>query len=217
MWFLDSIKSHNHRPGLLHLYNKIFTLKIAKVVYEAETTGLYYSIDGDFSPRSSNFETSQTLKIGVNGLNEKLNVLLNEILVQINNFELTEAEFDQAKKEQLEDYNNNFIKPKRLAVDICSKLTVEGYESLFETIEWVKQLTYSQFKELIKSIWSETYVQAHVQGNFTNDEAKDMFNNVVQKLKCSGTRALMKADKVKQVKEPVCLKFENFNKTDGNR
>ena len=150
-------------------------------------------------------------------MNEKLNVLLNEILVQINNFELTEAEFDQAKKEQLEDYNNNFIKPKRLAVDICSKLTVEGYESLFETIEWVKQLTYSQFKELIKSIWSETYVQAHVQGNFTNDEAKDMFNNVMQKLKCSGTRALMKADKVKQVKEPVCLKFENFNKTDGNR
>ena len=150
-------------------------------------------------------------------MNEKLNVLLNEILVQINNFELTEAEFDQAKKEQLEDYNNNFIKPKRLAVDICSKLTVEGYESLFETIEWVKQLTYSQFKELIKSIWSETYVQAHVQGNFTNDEAKDMFNNVVQKLKCTGTRALMKADKIKQVKEPVCLKFENFNKTDGNR
>ena len=150
-------------------------------------------------------------------MNEKLNVLLNEILVQINDFELTEVEFDQAKKEQLEDYNNNFIKPKRLAVDICSKLAVEGYESLFETIEWVKQLGFSQFKELIKSLWSETYVQAHVQGNFTNDEAKAMFNNVVQKLKCSGTRALMTIDKIKQVKEPVCLKFENFNKTDGNR
>ena len=34
---------------------------------------------------------------------------------------VTEEEFNNAKKDQLEDYKNSFIKPKRLAVDICSQ------------------------------------------------------------------------------------------------
>ena len=78
---------HENPSGLLHIYNKLFTLKLAKFVYEAEVTGLYYTIDGDFRPGSSNFETWQNLRISVQGLNEKLNVLLNEILDQINSFQ----------------------------------------------------------------------------------------------------------------------------------
>jgi len=202
--------------GLLHIYNKILTLKIAKVVYEAETTGLYYSISGDFSPRGNNFETGQSLRISVTGLNEKLSVLLNEILDEINSFDLTEAEFDSAKKEQIEDYNNTFIKPKRLAVDVCSQLTVEPYESMFETITWMKALDFETFNQLRKTIWSDTFVQGHIEGNFTQAEARAMFDLVMVKLACSGERELMRFESVKQVKSPVCLKFENFNKTDGN-
>ena len=106
---------------MLHIYNKLFSLKLAKFVYDAEVTGLYYTIDGGFRPGSSNFDTWQNLRISVHGLNEKLNVLLNEILDQINSFQVTEEEFNNAKKDQLEDYKNSFIKPKRLAVDICSQ------------------------------------------------------------------------------------------------
>ena len=62
-------------------------MKLAKFVYDAEVTGLYYTIDGDFRPGSSNFETWQNLRISVHGLNEKLSVLLNEILDQINSFQ----------------------------------------------------------------------------------------------------------------------------------
>ena len=78
---------HENPSGLLHIYNKLFSLKLAKFVYDAEVTGLYYTIDGDFRPGSSNFETWQNLRISVHGLNEKLSVLLNEILDQINSFQ----------------------------------------------------------------------------------------------------------------------------------
>merc|ERR1712147_271651 len=135
---------------------------------------------------------------------------------QINAFELTKEEFEQAKKEQLEDYNNTFIKPKRLAVDVCSQLTVQPYESMFETIAWMKQLDFDTFNQLRKTIWSDAYVQGHIEGNFAQAEARAMFDSVMTKLKCTGTRELMRVEQVKQVKSPVCLKFENFNKTDGN-
>jgi len=36
-------------------------------------------------------------------------------------------------------------------------------------------------------------------------------------MECSGTRDFMPNPKLKNISEPICVKVENFNKTDGNR
>lgn len=81
----------------------------------------------------------------------------------------------------------------------------------------MKNLDFESFERIRKNIWSQAYVQGHIEGNFTVDEAKSMFNCVREKLSCQGKRDLIQSQSVKKVKEPVALKFENFNKTDGNR
>jgi len=63
------------------------------------------------------------------------------------------------------------------------------------------KLTYDDFESERATIWSQCYCQCHVEGNFTKEEAKEIFSKTINRLKCSGNRD---------------LKVENFNKTDGN-
>ena len=127
------------KQSVMHLYNKILCLKIVKKVYEAEAAGLNYSIDGDFAPckcqfitteftifrhprivghdlifhqlflASNNIELGDNLDLTVWGVNQKLTVLLDELLNEIENLKVTETEFNDSKKEQLEGkiFRNN--------------------------------------------------------------------------------------------------------------
>ena len=78
-------------------------------------------------------------------------------------------------------------------------------------------LTYADFESERATIWSQCYCQCHVEGNFTKEEAKEIFSKTINRLKCSGKRDLISKPEVKIVSEPTCVKVENFNKTDGNR
>jgi len=79
------------------------------------------------------------------------------------------------------------------------------------------KLTYDDFESERATIWSQCYCQCHVEGNFTKEEAKEIFSKTINRLKCSGNRDLISKPEVKIVSEPTCVKVENFNKTDGNR
>ena len=110
------------------------------------------------------------------------------------------------------------LKAKYIAIySKPSKLTLDNHKNLFQTIDYMQSLDFESFERLRKNIWSQAYVQGHIEGNFTVEEAKSMFNCVLEKLSCQGKRVLIQSQSVKKVKEPVALKFENFNKTDGNR
>ena len=78
-------------------------------------------------------------------------------------------------------------------------------------------LTYADFESERATIWSQCYCQCHVEGNFTKEEAKEIFSKTINKLKYSGKRDLISKPEAKIVLEPTCVIVENFNKTDGNR
>jgi len=96
-------------------------------------------------------------------------------------------------------------------------LMLESHESIFEIISELEKLDYAQFEKEQKSIWKCCYVQCHIQGNFTQKEAKDIFEMTINKMECSGKRDLIPKPKLKNINQPICVKVENFNKTDGNR
>ena len=98
--------------------------------------------------------------------------LLEEILKEIEIFEITEAEFEIGKKAQIEDYLNTLIKPKArfqkeflfligepieksilktrnkgLAVDICSQLVLNRYQPLRDCQRELEKLTFSEFQD----------------------------------------------------------------------
>ena len=51
---------------------------------------------------SNNIELGDNLDLTVWGVNQKLTVLLDELLNEIENLKVTETEFNDSKKEQLE-------------------------------------------------------------------------------------------------------------------
>ena len=79
------------------------------------------------------------------------------------------------------------------------------------------KLSYADFESSRATIWSQCYCQCHIEGNFTKEEAKQIFSNTIKRMKCSGGRDLISKPEIKIVSEPTCVKVENFNKTDGNR
>ena len=109
------------------------------------------------------------------------------------------------------------IKPKNLAIDIFSQLVLKKYSSLSEMTSDLSKLTFSDFESCRATIWSQCYCQCHIEGNFTKEEAKQIFTKTINRLKCSGGHGLINKPEVKIVENPTCVKVENFNKTDGNR
>ena len=68
-----------------------------------------------------------------------------------------------------------------------------------------------------RSIWKNCYVQARVHGNFTEGEAIDVYSMVMNNLKCSGNGNSIISHELRYFEQPICIKMENMNKSDGNR
>ena len=68
-----------------------------------------------------------------------------------------------------------------------------------------------------RSIWKNCYVQARVHGNFTEGEAINIYTMVINNLKCSGDGNSIISHELRYFEQPICIKMENMNKSDGNR
>jgi len=64
---------------------------------------LHYTVRGSFSSGANCFQPKYgSLGIQLSGLSEKLPLLLESIINEIEKFEISESEFNDGKKEQLE-------------------------------------------------------------------------------------------------------------------
>ena len=203
----------------IHLYNKLLVQMINKQCYDADNAGLKSTVHGGgFAPIGNNFKLDNNLSISLEGLNQKLGLLLDEILNVIENFDLKKSEFEEFKKVLLADYHNYLLQPKVLAVDLASQLCLDSVKSIFNNIEDLKELTFDQFRENLAFIWSNSYVTCLIEGNFHKDQAIEMFELVTRKLHINDNSKKMNwVPKIKITKQPLYLKVENLNKADGNR
>ena len=208
----------NINQATIHLYNKLLVPMINKQCYDADNAGLKSTIGGGFAPIGNNFKLDNNLSISLEGLNQKLGLLLDEILNVIENFDLKKSEFEEFKKVLLADYHNYLLQPKVLAVDLASQLCLDSVKSIFNNIEDLKELTFSQFRKNLAYIWSNSYVTCLIEGNFHKDQAIEMFESVTRKLHINDNSKKMNwVPRIKITKQPLYLKVENLNKADGNR
>ena len=202
----------------IHLYNKLLVQMINKQCYDADNAGLKSTIGGGFAPIGNNFKLDNNLSISLEGLNQKLGLLLDEILTVIENFDLEKSDFEEFKKVLLADYHNYLLQPKVLAVDLASQLCLDSVKSIFDNIEDLKKLTFDQFLKNLANIWRNSYVTCLIEGNFHKENAIEMFELVTKKLHINDdSKKLNWVPKVKLTKQPLCLKVQNLNKADGNR
>ena len=208
----------NINQATIHLYNKLLVPMINKRCYDADNAGLKSTIGGGFAPNGNNFQLDNTLSIILEGLNQKLGLLLDEILSVIKNFNLKKGVFEEFKKVLLEDYHNYLLQPKVLAADLASQLCLDSVKSIFDNIEDLKSLNFDQFLQNVANIWKNSYVTCLIEGNFHKDHAIEMFESVTKKLQIKkNLQKLNSVPKIKITRQPLCLKVENLNKADGNR
>ena len=202
----------------IHLYNKLLVQMINKQCYDADNAGLKSTIGGGFAPIGNNFKLDNNLSISLEGLNQKLGLLLDEIVTVIENFDLEKSDFEEFKKVLLADYHNYLLQPKVLAVDLASQLCLDSVKSIFDNIEDLKKLTFDQFLKNLANIWRNSYVTCLIEGNFHKENAIEMFELVTKKLHINdNSKKFNWVPKVKLTKQPLCLKVQNLNKADGNR
>ena len=202
----------------IHLYNKLLIPMINKHCYDADNAGLKSTLGGGFAPIGNNFKLDDNLSITLEGLNQKLGLLLGEILSVIDNFDLKRNEFEEMKKVLLADYHNYLLQPKVLAVDLASQVCLSSVKSIFENIEDLKKLSYEKFLKNINHIWKGCYATCLIEGNFYKEEAIEMFESVIRRLCLNeNVTKITWLPKVKITKQPLCLKVENLNIADGNR
>ena len=172
----------NMNQATIHLYNKLLVQMINKQCYDADNAGLKSTIGGGFAPIGNNFKLDNNLSISLEGLNQKLGLLLDEILTVIENFDLERSDFDEFKKVLSADYHNYLLQPKVLAVDLASQLCLDSVKSIFDNIEDLKKLTFDQFLKNLANIWKNSYVTCLIEGNFHKEHAIEMFELVTKKL-----------------------------------
>merc|ERR1711860_433337 len=125
--------------------------------------------------------TQPDSNISINGWNDKMFMLLEELLhffkkfKELFNEEVLQAELEISKKANF----NGIIDPESLKSNLNRYVMNEYGWTYFQELEALPKIT----KELLFQVYDDLfkgphYIQALVQGNFTQEEAIDVFNKI---------------------------------------
>ena len=125
--------------------------------------------------------TQPDFNISINGWNDKMFMLLEDLLHFLKRFkelfneEVLQAELESSKKAIF----NGIIDPESLKSNLNRYVMNEYGWTYFEELEALPKIT----KELLFQVYDDLfkgphYIQALVQGNFTQEEAIDVFNKI---------------------------------------
>ena len=125
--------------------------------------------------------TQPDFNISINGWNDKMFMLLEDLLHFLKRFkelfneEVLQAELESSKKAIF----NGIIDPESLKSNLNRYVMNEYGWTYFQELEALHKIT----KELLFQVYDDLfkgphYIQALVQGNFTQEEAIDVFNKI---------------------------------------
>ncbi|KAI0010148.1 LuxS/MPP-like metallohydrolase [Xylariaceae sp. FL0662B] len=158
--------------------SKLFTDLVRDVLeeysYDAELAGLDYNVTLD----------NRGLFVEVSGYNDKLPVLLEQVLITMRDLEVKEERFEIIKERLTRGYNNcELQQPFTQIGDYVSWLTSEHdfvVEQLVAELPAISAEAVSQFH---KQIMSQLHIEAYVHGNLYKEDAlklTDMIENILK-------------------------------------
>ncbi|KAH8323085.1 hypothetical protein KR074_001857, partial [Drosophila pseudoananassae] len=162
------------------LYEELVKFHVCEELYPAISAGLSYTFNAN----------EKGLLLKVSGYNEKLHLIVEAIADGMVNVAetLNDDILGAFRKNQRKTYFNTLIKPRALNRDVrlcvlehIRWLMIDKYKSLNEvTLEDLRDFS-SQFPR-------ELYIQALIQGNYTEESAHNVLNSVISRLNCKPIR-----------------------------
>lgn len=139
--------------------------ELTDISYYAALVGLHYKI----------FSLSSGIIVRVSGYNDKLAVLLEQILIKIKNYKPKPDRFDVIKEKLTQDYKNSgYEGPYIQAGSYFMTLINDGVYSRTEKYDLLKsdKLTNRDLSHFISEIWSEgVFGQIVIHGNYKYEDA----------------------------------------------
>lgn len=160
--------------------------------------------------------------VKLNGLNEKLPLLLQTILEHFKSFskDLDEDLFKAVREQVKKNYYNNFLKPDKLVREVRLAVLQDVFWTARQKHRIISDITVEdvvQFNELMYK--EDLFVQVLVQGNVTEDEARDIYGEISGCFIKPGGQCDLKVPETRcnQVPEgEKVIRVEGFNKQDAN-
>lgn len=122
-------------------------------------------------------------KLEVSGYNEKLPLFLQTIFDRLLSLEVKEERFAVVREQKTRDFDN--FKQEQPYMTALSNLRSSMFTSFWSSeqkLKAIQDITCQHLRDFIPQFMSRLKIQSLVQGNVSQEEAKDLFNGVVAKL-----------------------------------
>ena len=125
------------------------------------------------------------INIRISGMNDKIDLVLREIILKMANFELTESEFNAFKNIFLDDWRSELLAVERYGINLLASIFWKDVTPLTEKHAALREITLSEFMDFSTNFFKNCWTQALMQGNFSQVEAMEMFIDSLETLNIS--------------------------------
>ncbi|KAJ1667177.1 metalloprotease [Coemansia sp. RSA 1646] len=154
------------------IYSMCLSSVLKKELYGAAMGGMGYSVDtGGLS-----------VNIGLGGFKEKLSLLLSKIMHQIANFELKREDYELYRQDLEKRFSQLHYFTALQNINMHQTLLMHSPAYNYKAEEYAlhNNVTFEKTQEYIDGLFKQTFVQMMVSGQFTEADALDIGDIVVQ-------------------------------------
>ncbi|CAG8443312.1 16769_t:CDS:10 [Funneliformis mosseae] len=137
--------------------------------YSAEVAGVTYYFNSD----------SEGLLLVIDGFNDKLQVLLEKIVIKIKNFQADPERFLLMKERRQRSYKNSLlIEPYQQSMYYMKYLTQDKAWTNEEKLEALQDIKYEDIKTFYSELLNKLYIESLIHGNIFKDDAIKIIERV---------------------------------------
>jgi len=140
---------------------------------------------GSKKRRHSIVSDDDGINIHINGMNDKIHLVLREILLKMANFDVTESEFNAFKNIFLDDWQSDLLGVESYGIDLLKSIYWKDKTLPTEKHAALREITLSEFMDFSTNFFKNCWTQALMQGNFSQVEAMEMFIDSLETLNIS--------------------------------
>ncbi|XP_002075540.3 nardilysin [Drosophila willistoni] len=158
------------------MYEELVKFHVAEELYPALNAGLSYSFNA----------SEKGIVLKVSGYNEKLHLIVEAIAegMMTVSSTLNEEMLNTFKKDQRKSLFNTLIKPRALNKDVRLCVLEQIRWQLVDKYKCLNEITLEDLREFAVKFPQQLYIQALIQGNYTEESAHNVLNSVLSRLNC---------------------------------
>jgi len=184
---------------LINLYIAIVNYLLTSPLYYAHLAGLEVDIN-----ISLNY-----LNIMVKGYNDKMNILLENVIKIIKNIKITEEVFNINRDEYIKNIKNILYEsPYKLGLEYLLEKSYKKYYNSETIIKILRDIEYYEILQYKNYLGTSDEMECLIQGNITKNDSRRLFKNFDQLFNGNSEKIRLKTLKIiKQLKSG----FENIH------